>query len=275
VTTTGAGRCWQGPDFRLLHVPDVAGRRDDGRLGSGAVEQADLMFANADAALRAHGFTFRSVVRTWIYLRRILEWYGDFNRVRTAFFTAQGVGMDPERSFPASTGIQGNAAGEECRMDLLAVEGSGAVMAPVHTSSRQGRSFDYGSAFSRAMRLRIGGLDTVLVSGTASIDTAGNTLHHDNPEAQIRETLDCIFALLDIQGGKPEDIVQATLFCKDPDFLAVYRRVMEREPAAAHPAVPVLADICRPDLLVEIEAIAVVPAPPGGHAAPSNPENLQ
>lgn len=265
VATAGAGRCWQGPEFRLLHVPDVDGRRDDGCLDDGAPEQADRMFANAGTALRAHGFTFRNVVRTWIYLKRILDWYGDFNRVRTTYFDAEGIGMDPERSFPASTGIQGTAAGEECCMDLLAADGAGAALTPVHTSNRQGRSFDYGSAFSRAMNLRLGGLDTILVSGTASIDTSGNTLHLDNPEAQIRETLDCIFALLESQGGNPQDIVQATLFCKDPDFLSVYRRVIERDPAPIHPVVPVLADICRPDLLVEIEAIAVVPSLPGAN----------
>jgi len=262
VTTTREGRCWTGRDYRVLLVSGLRGVLADGRLAEGLTPQAEHMLLNADSALEAQGFSFKNVTRTWIYLKRILDWYGEFNRVRTAFFETRGVGLDAERSFPSSTGIQGTTAGEECCMDLLAVDGAGAVATPIHASSRQGRSFDYGSAFSRAMSLRIGGLDTVFVSGTASIDTQGATVHLDDPEAQILETLLCVSALLEPRGIGLKDVHLATVFCKTPEILQTYRQVVRLLGMPPLPIVPVVADICRPELLVEIEAIAVVPPPP-------------
>jgi len=156
-------------------------------------------------------------------------------------------------------------------MDLLAVDGAGAAVTPIHSSRRQGSSFEYGSAFSRAMSVRIGGLDTVYVSGTASIDTSGATVHVGDPEAQISETLECISALLAPRGGGLEDIHLATVFCKTPAILDAYGKVARLQEIPAFPFVPVAADVCRPELLVEIEAIAVIPPPRAGSSEGTTP----
>lgn len=254
------GRSWTGPGYRFVYIPGVRGT-SSGVLADGVGAQAERMLLNADAALEAHGLTFQNVTRTWIYLGRILDWYGEFNRVRTAFFRDRGVGVAP-RVFPASTGIQASTNGEECSMDLLALEAepdAGVDVQPLERTGRQESAFDYGSAFSRAVSMEVGGGQTVYVSGTASIDAAGNTLYVGNPEAQILETLLNVAALLHSRGGGLSDICTATLFCKNAEVLSHYHRVTRLLGMPDLPVVPVIADVCRHELLVEIEAIAALP----------------
>jgi enamine deaminase RidA (YjgF/YER057c/UK114 family) len=217
------------------------------------------MFLNAEGALIQHGYTFQDVKRTWIYLQHILDWYGDFNAVRNTFFSERNVGQDRERSFPASTGIQGVTDREECIMDVLAVAGPGVVTVPMHETKRQKSADDYGSAFSRAMSVHLGGLDLVFVSGTASIDPAGNSIFLDDGPGQVLETYRCLADLLELRGAGLEDIHLATLFAKTPDLMQIHHDTVAEEGLPALPLVPTVADVCRDDLLVEIEAVAVVP----------------
>ncbi len=254
VASVPEGRVWTGKDFRMLYVPGVRGLEEDG-----APAQARRMFLNADAAIGRHGFAFTQVARTWIYLKRLLAWYGEFNGVRNAFFAERGVGADAERSLPASTGIQGTSSGEECSMDVLAVDGPGLVASPLSQSSRQGSAADYGSSFSRAMSVRAGGVELILVSGTASIDPSGATVHLGDIRAQIVETLRCILDLLEGRGAGLKDIHLATVFGKTPAILEAFPEVVRAEGLDGFPFVPVVADVCRDELLVEIEALACVP----------------
>lgn len=152
-------------------------------------------------------------------------------------------------------------------MDVLAIQvedDSGVRVGPMVSSARQDPAFDYGSAFSRGMALQIEGKQTLLVSGTASIASDGRTLHVDDGEPQIIETLLNIGALLERQGGSLRDICVGTLFYKDPTILRGYQQLTSILGMPELPLIPVEADVCRPDLLVEIEAVAMVDrsAPP-------------
>jgi len=251
------GRLWEGEGFRLLYLPEV--------LGSGAMgapRQAERMFWNAQRALEAYGFSYSCVVRTWIYIKRLLDWYDDFNRVRNALYRRRDfLGRGHAAVLPASTGIQGSVRRAECAMDVLAVDakkGGGVDFRPVLKTARQGQAFAYRSAFSRAMVLRAGGRKTIHVSGTASIDGKGDTVFCGDPEAQSRQTLDSVLAILKEQGAGPKDILSATLYCKDREAYAGWRRHVRRRRLPALPVVAVIGDVCRPDLLVELEAVAAV-----------------
>lgn len=257
-------RCVKGEGFRLVYLPAIRGTRADGTLPAGVTEQAQRMFENAAAAVEAHGLAWRHVVRTWIYLARILDWYGEFNRVRTAYYRTQGLGLtDGGRPYPASTGIQGRSGhdGEECLMDVLAADCPGssrARLSPIRQSPRQDQAFAYGSAFLRGMALVVEGARTVFVSGTASIDRAGETTHLRDAEGQSLATLMNMAALLEDQGAGLGNICMATLFCKDRRAFDAYREATRLLGVPAFPAVAVQADICRRDLLVEVEAVAVI-----------------
>jgi len=258
---TGRGRLWTGRGFRMLHLPFMRGTRADGTLPAAAAEQAELMFRNVNTALRAHRFTYGQVKRTWIYVRRLLEWYDELNRVRTAFYRDEGLAIGGGHAFPASTGIQCCCANEEIMMDVLAFDSDGPAMAaatPITTSARQHQSFKYGSAFSRGMVFDIEGRKTVHVSGTASINPAGTSVHVGDAEMQSLETLLCIAAILEDQGGSLANLTSATLFCKDRAAFEAWERVARMLRVPAIPKISVLADVCRHDLLVEMEAVATI-----------------
>jgi enamine deaminase RidA (YjgF/YER057c/UK114 family) len=260
---SGAGRVIRGDGFEILYVPHISGR-GDGDAENCAAAQGERMFRLANDAVHARGHGYAYVVRTWIYLSRILDWYGEFNRVRSDFHVGQGLdGRIDGRPFPASTAIQGGGAGEECMMDLLTVrtsEGADVRVRPVLGSRRQRNAFAYGSGFSRAVSLGIEDRQTIFVSGTASIDGEGRTVHRGEYEGQVIETLLNIAVLLEEQGARLRDIAQGTLFYKDEKMLATYQEVSHLLGLEDLPLIPVRADICRPELLVEIEAVALVAA---------------
>lgn len=258
---TGRGRLWTGAGFRMLHLPAVCGTRPDGALAEGRLAQAAQMFANVGTGLEAHGMKYPDVVRTWIYVAHLLDWYVDMNHVRTVHYRAHGLGVEGGPAFPASTGIMGRSDQEECLMDVLAVENlrPGAVVAtPINRSAKQHSSFNYGSSFSRGMALAIEGRRTVHVSGTASINTAGLSTHRGDAEHQCVETLLSIAAILEEQGGGLRDITSATLFCKDRASWEAWERTTRLLQLPVIPKICVLADVCRDDLLVEMEAVAVI-----------------
>ena len=239
------GRLCLGRGWRMLHLASIEG-------GEGPPDaQAREMFGRAAAIARSHGFEYGDTVRTWIYLRRLLDWYDDFNAVRREFYALHPFCSG---AFPASTGIQAAFLPSECRMDALLVQG--VPVTPVVRTARQGRPSSYGSAFSRGMEVEIDGRRTIHVSGTASIDGAGRSLHRGDAGAQCRETLRSVAAVLDERGAELRDIVSATVFCKTPEVRSDFRHALDVFGVPQLPAICVVADICRPELLVEMEAVA-------------------
>jgi len=66
------------------------------------------------------------------------------------------------------------------------------------------------SSFSRGMRIDVGSVTILLISGTASIDENGVSVHHGNFRAQMRRTLSNITGLLASEGCTWHDIVRTT-----------------------------------------------------------------
>lgn len=124
-------------------------------------------------------------------------------------------------------------------------------------------AYDYGSAFSRGMRIDLNGLTILLISGTASIDDAGLTVHEGDLRAQVRRTFENITNLLASEGATWQDIVRTSCYLRDIE--RDYKAFNEERTAFYHeqkldplPAsTGIQAILCRPDLLIEIEAIAM------------------
>ena len=76
-------------------------------------------------------------------------------------------------------------------------------------------AYAYGSAFSRGMRIDLNGLTILLISGTASIDDEGKTVHVGDLRAQTRRTFDNITGLLASEGATWHDIVRTTCYLRD------------------------------------------------------------
>jgi enamine deaminase RidA (YjgF/YER057c/UK114 family) len=119
------------------------------------------------------------------------------------------------------------------------------------------------SSFSRGMRIDLNGLTILLISGTASIDDAGKSVHIGDLRAQCRRTFANITGLLESEGCTWHDIVRTSCYLRDIDrdyeafneertaFFA--EQGLDPLPASTG----IQAKLCRPELLVEIEAIAM------------------
>jgi 2-iminobutanoate/2-iminopropanoate deaminase len=124
-------------------------------------------------------------------------------------------------------------------------------------------AIEYGSAFSRGMCLEFGNVRVLLISGTASIDEQGRTVHAGDFRAQLRRTFSNITALLEAEGATWKDVVRTTCYLRDieRDYDAfneertLFYRNQGLDPLPASTGIQAI--LCRPDLLIEIEAIAL------------------
>jgi 2-iminobutanoate/2-iminopropanoate deaminase len=120
------------------------------------------------------------------------------------------------------------------------------------------------SSFSRGMRIDLGELTILLISGTASIDEHGNSVHIGDLRAQMRRTLHNITGLLAAEDATWHDVVRTTCYLRDID--RDYEAFNEERTAfytelGLNPlpaSTGIQAKLCRPELLVEIEAIAIL-----------------
>lgn len=125
------------------------------------------------------------------------------------------------------------------------------------------------SSFSRGLRVDLGRLAILFISGTASVDERGQSVHTGDFRAQCRRTFQNITALLASEGATWKDVVRTTCYLRDID--RDYREFNEERTAFYQsqgldplPAsTGVQAKLCRPELLVEVEAIAMFLRPPG------------
>ena len=227
-------------------------------------DHAVSMFDEAGRMLALAGLRFTDVVRTWIYLPKLLDWYDEFNAARRAVFRREGLldGDNPPAWLPASTGIQGSCPhGCRCTMGLLALSrDNGAPLAvEMVDSPGQCEAFAYGSAFSRAVEVRDSAISRMFVSGTASIARDGATVHTGDIEKQVAHTLGVIRDLLGARGHDFTHTAEAVAFLKSADYAPVFRRLAAQEGLNAAFVIETLADVCRDDLLVEIELLSIRP----------------
>lgn len=123
------------------------------------------------------------------------------------------------------------------------------------------------SSFSRGMRIDLNGLVVLLISGTASIDEQGMTVHKGDFRAQTRRTFRNITELLAAEGATWHDIVRTTCYMRDIDRdyeafneeRTAFYKEQQLDPLPASTGIQ--AKLCRPELLVEIEAIAMFRRP--------------
>jgi len=227
-------------------------------------------FENAERLLAAHGLGFRNVARTWLYVPDLLDRYAALNQARSAFLRRRRlIGGEGPVFLPASTAVEGRyRSGAACLLDLLAVAPAG-LLAPL-ASTRQGSALDYGSAFSCGMSVTGEELPAgdqaplVLVSGTASIDACGRSMHLGDPAGQIQETYRITDSLLRQARCSFAEVASAVRYHSDIATWSTHQDLAARGLLPHLPAIDVLGTLCRRDLLFELEVTAV-----GRSGAPS------
>ena len=126
-------------------------------------------------------------------------------------------------------------------------------------------AYDYPqpASFSRGMRMDINGVTILLISGTASVDENGATVHPGDFRAQTWRTYRNITGLLESEGASWKDVVRATCYLRDIErdyaaFNEIRTQFFREQGLNPLPAsTGIQAILCRPDLLIEIEAMAI------------------
>lgn len=257
---TPCGRRVEGVEASYIGLADVA-RLLDERIRDAETEARDALNQTI-RVLEAQSWSFLDVRRTWFYLDDILSWYDAFNRARNTVFSEIGLlNGSAAGMIPASTGIRGrNPRGHRCTLDILAFrsDDESGLEWSVLRNPLQNEAHEYGSAFSRGLVATTPRCRYYFVSGTASIDEAGATVHPGDFDLQAERTLDNIESLLASRGATLRDICQATAFVKHRDGFGRLEAILRKRGLADLPMVFTVDDICREDLLVEIDATAVV-----------------
>ncbi len=247
------GARWEDAHTRFLW----AGTLLPADVAATPAAQSQDVWEQMESLLLTNNFSVRQIVRTWFYNNHILDWYDDFNAVRTAFFKKHDVFG---HFVPASTGIGvANAAGAALCAGFVAMapktpQGARLTMAP---SPLQCPAYNYKSAFSRAAACDFPEGRLLFVSGTASIEPGGLTAHEGDLDKQIDLTLCVIEAILKASNMKWTDVARAIAYFPKIEWMEAFSRRLKAEGIPEFPCVYSHADVCRGDLMFELELDAV------------------
>ncbi len=246
-----------------------------------AYAQAEHSFQELAGRLDSVGATMNDIPRIWLYQGGITqsesgtERYRELNRARTDFFQQQQaagrmtIHRDGHACYPASTGIGTGGDGLTLCCLGLQTDRDDVRLLPLE-NPRQTSAFDYAQRFSikspkfsRAMAVVIGDYVTTWVSGTASI-LDSESVHLGDIEKQTEQTIDNIQRLISPEnfqrhglssaGAELADLAKVRVYVKRIEDYPKCRSVCERRFGDV-PIIYALADICRPELLVEIEGV--------------------
>ena len=266
-------------DLSLLYCADILPER----FSHGSYERSFSAFASLNQLLSGEHFDLMDVYRTWIHQGHIVapegdsQRYKELNRARTDFFADQrflsryltlefrGV------AYPASTGIGANDFDIVMSAQAVSTDRKDLIVTPLE-NPEQTSAFDYGEfyspkspKFARAMAFVDQSDALIFVSGTASI-TDSESRHIGDPVQQTELTLDNIEALIAQKNlcghgirsfsATLDQMATVRVYIKNVEDYPAIRECCERRLGMA-PTIYTFADVCRPELLVEIEGIAV------------------
>jgi enamine deaminase RidA (YjgF/YER057c/UK114 family) len=198
-----------------------------------------------------------SIARTWLFMKDILYDYEKLNTAREQFFAKWHSAE--HQMLPASTGIQNRMHGNEIlAFEFCAFSGEKVAMEPI-PSPLQNEPTAYGKLFSRAVAVRFPQSKLLFISGTASIDKNGSSVYVGNLESQMEFTLEIISAILKQENCGFSNVAQAIVYLKRREDMNSCFSILDK---AGFPRERALfqsdVDICRDDLLCEMEATAMV-----------------
>lgn len=227
-------------------------------LAANSEYQTRLLFNEYVIQLKKEGCTLKdNCIRTWFFVNDVDLNYGGVVRARNQVFFTQG--LTNQTHFIASTGIGGRQADPNVlsQMDSYAIAGIRQeqvhyLYAPTHLN----RTSDYGVSFERGTYVDYADRRHVFISGTASIDNKGRVMHPKDIVRQTARMIENVEVLLGEAECTLDDIAQMSVYLRDiADYGVVSKIFAERFPNK--PYVIVLAPVCRPGWLIEMECMAV------------------
>ena len=200
---------------------------------------------------------FDNALRTWIFVRDVDVMYNDVVKARKLIFEEQD--LTESTHYIASTGIEGRNEHPSCFafMDTYSIHGIiQDQIQYLNALDHLCRTSKYGVTFERGVSIQYGDRRHVFISGTASIDNKGEILFPESVEKQTERVIINIEALLISASCKLSDVAMALVYLRDlADYKVVKEIIVETIPGI--PFLILIAPVCRPAWLVEIEVIAV------------------
>ena len=196
-------------------------------------------------------------IRTWIFVQNVDVNYVGVVKARNEVFTTQN--LTDKTHFIASTGIAGRHANPKVlvQMDAYAVDGIRKeqvhyLYAPTHLNP----TYEYGVSFERGTYVDYGDRRQVFISGTASINNKGEIMYPGDIRQQTLRMWENVETLLKEAECSFEHVAHLLVYLRDiADYTIVREMFEERFPNI--PKVYLLAPVCRPGWLVEMECMAV------------------
>jgi enamine deaminase RidA (YjgF/YER057c/UK114 family) len=227
-------------------------------------QQSGEVFGKIDELLKREGFPVNSIIRQWNYIEKITcfqeenQNYQSFNNARGNFYAKTTWA----NGYPAATGIGANLGGMLIDLDAVVFKSPQAYATPIdnklqvaaHAYSEKvlekAQKQQTAPKFERAKSITFGDRRLVYISGTAAI-RGEESLKGVGLERQLHITMENIAQLTG--DAKP---VMLRVYLKDKADYQLSERLMN-EYNLSIPISYMCADICRDELLIEIEGIAI------------------
>lgn len=208
------------------------------------------------------------LLRVWNYFDDINGGTGDNERYKQfCAGRAAGLSVQPRTSFPAATAIGRRDGQRTLQVYWLAGRDPGMALENPRQVSAYRYPRQYGAAAPRFSRAMLVSERLVMISGTASI--VGHASHHPgNLEAQFDETLRNLNSIVQraaslapaLSPRLGETSLLKIYLRRAGDADAVEALIRDRVPAATRYLI-LEADICRSDLLIELDCLHGAPRP--------------
>ena len=224
----------------------------------GSYNQTVDLFDKLSGSLKEQGLTLESdCVRTWLFVRDIDFNYKGVVDGRNDVFDRHD--LTPDTHFIASTGIEGftACADNKVMLDAVAVKGPGLKVKYLYGESHLNRTSEYGVRFERGTLVEYADRRHVFISGTASIDNKGNILYEGDICRQTERMIENVGVLLAEAGCGFSDVGSMTVYLRNASHNDAVKRIFDKR-FPDTPVVIVLAPVCRPGWLVEMECVGII-----------------
>jgi enamine deaminase RidA (YjgF/YER057c/UK114 family) len=269
------------PEMKMIFA---TGSGDDSDT-TGIMEQSETAFKTIQKILSEEKMEFSDIIRQWNYIEQILmidtfndssnQHYQIFNDVRSKYYNKANF----SHGFPSATGIGADCGG--IIIDIIAVKIINNYSVVAIKSPVQLDAYSYSKKvlaennimkdfnrttpkFERAKILVTPFNNWIFISGTAAIKGETSIPIH-SVEHQTEMTIKNILSLISVENLKKHGINTAgevemnnlRVYIKYPKDIESVKELCTKY-FSQTPVNYVVADICRPELLVEIEGFAVI-----------------
>lgn len=196
--------------------------------------------------------------RTWLYVNDIDNHYAYVVNGRNDVFDREK--LTDQTHYIASTGIFGYTGkrGVNVMLDTYSIKGLKVEQTQyLYALSNLNRTSEYGVRFERGVAIKYGDRTHAFISGTASIDNMGNILYPNDIKKQTQRMWENVEALLaEVDMHLDEDVAMMTVYLRDMADYNIVKVLFEKR-FPNRPKAIVLAPVCRPGWLIEMECICI------------------